>query len=251
MDNQKALQEEPAIIYFYSYTSPNKQTVLVETSNEISPLPESYTQLTKEQAADLKIHLLCPDERSKVLAISSGRFQIDDILDSEEKATIAAKIKERDERLKGWIPPAEVRAKAFGENSVYIDTSEKAQKINTILKKAIAQLPDNEAAEVAELFPAWDSTKTYEAQDRVYYNGQLYRCLSPHSAQETWTPEDAHSLWTKVLTSPTEILEWQQPDSTNPYNKGDRVYFNGEIYESELDGNVWSPATFGWKKIEQ
>jgi hypothetical protein len=50
----------------------------------------------------------------------------------------------------------------------------------------------------------------------------------------------------------TDIGEWTQPDSTNPYMKGDRVIFEGKIYESTIDGNVWSPADYpaGWQEIE-
>lgn len=251
MDTLQTIPEQEITNYFYYYLQPEGEKTTVQTTKNLDPLPEGWFQITEAEYNDINFHDFFPTDSSKVLAIASNQFRLEDIIDSEEREHITQQLEEYNERMKNWIPADEVRVQAFGENSDYIDTTEKAQKINAILKNAIKELPDNEAAEVAELFPAWSSTETYSAQDRVYYNGQLYRCLSPHSAQETWTPEDAHSLWTKVLTSPTEILEWQQPDSTNPYNKGDRVYYNGELYESELDGNVWSPATFGWKKIEQ
>jgi hypothetical protein len=56
----------------------------------------------------------------------------------------------------------------------------------------------------------------------------------------------------KVLIPDANVIpEWEQPDSTNPYMKGDRVMFNGEVYESAIDNNVWSPAAYpgGWIKI--
>jgi len=28
---------------------------------------------------------------------------------------------------------------------------------------------------------------------------------------------------------------------------GDRVLFNGEVYISKIDNNVWSPDTYGWE----
>lgn len=45
--------------------------------------------------------------------------------------------------------------------------------------------------------------------------------------------------------------EWKQPDSTNPYMKGDKVTYNGKTYESVIDNNVWSPDTYpaGWKEF--
>ena len=65
-------------------------------------------------------------------------------------------------------------------------------------------------------------------------------------------PVDAASLWAKVLIpNPDVIPEWEQPDSTNPYMKGDKVTYNGKTYESVIDNNVWSPDTYpaGWKEI--
>ena len=48
-----------------------------------------------------------------------------------------------------------------------------------------------------------------------------------------------------------EIPEWVQPTADNPYMTGDKVRFNGEIYESIIDNNVWSPADYpqGWQKL--
>ena len=36
------------------------------------------------------------------------------------------------------------------------------------------------------------------------------------------------------------------------YKKGDRVLFNGSVYESLIDGNAYSPTAYpaGWKLIE-
>jgi hypothetical protein len=51
-----------------------------------------------------------------------------------------------------------------------------------------------------------------------------------------------------------EIDDWVQPAGAHDaYNTGDRVRFEGAIYESLIDGNVWSPADYpaGWKLIEE
>lgn len=48
-----------------------------------------------------------------------------------------------------------------------------------------------------------------------------------------------------------EVPEWVQPDSTNAYAKGDRVTFDGKVWESLIDNNVWSPADYpaGWQEV--
>ena len=132
-------------------------------------------------------------------------------------------------------------------------TREKALQLRTMIEKASVSLEDADALGAMELFPVWQTNIDYAAGDRVRYGGVLYRCLQGHEAQDTWTPADAPSLWARVLIpDPGEIPEWEQPDSTNPYMKGDRVRFAGKIYESLVDNNVWSPADYpaGWKIVE-
>ena len=131
---------------------------------------------------------------------------------------------------------------------------EAAKVVRATMDKAGAMLTDEQALQVTALYPLWDTTKTYAVGDRVRYAGNLYRCLQPHTAQETWNPADAPSLWAKVLTSETgEILPWVQPDSTNPYAKGDKVTHNGKTWESLVDNNVWEPGAVGteslWKEV--
>lgn len=119
----------------------------------------------------------------------------------------------------------------------------------------LTSVNDEVAEKIPEVFPAWDgSGKEYKKDDRVQYNDVLYKVLQNHTSQSIWTPTDAPSLFSKVLTSTTgEPQEWQQPDSTNPYMKGDKVLFNGKVYESIIDNNVWSPTDYpaGWKEITE
>lgn len=126
--------------------------------------------------------------------------------------------------------------------------------LRATMDKAGAMLTDEQALQVTTLYPLWDATKTYAVGDRVRYAGNLYRCLQPHTAQETWNPADAPSLWAKVLTDPSgTILPWEQPGSTNPYMKGDKVTHNGKTWESLVDNNVWEPGAVGteslWKEV--
>lgn len=119
-----------------------------------------------------------------------------------------------------------------------------AKTINSIT------IEDETALRMVEYYPAPDAA-SYAAGDRIQYNGKLYKCLQAHIAQADWNPIDAPSLWAEVLAGQdgTEIGEWVQPDSTNPYMRGDRVSYNGKIYESEVDNNVWAPGVYGWVEI--
>ena len=125
-----------------------------------------------------------------------------------------------------------------------------AKKLRPIIDKAAASLDDATALEAVTLFPVWSAADAYGAGDRVRYDGVLYRCLTAHTAQETWTPTDAPSLWAKVLVSDDgAILPWEQPDSTNTYSIGDKVTHNGKTWVSIVDLNSYEPGVYGWEEV--
>ena len=125
---------------------------------------------------------------------------------------------------------------------------EAARAVRAAMDVAGRLLTDEQALEAAAIYPAWDGGAAYEKDDRVRYGERLYRCLQAHQAQADWTPTAAVSLWAKVLTSETgEALPWEQPESTNPYMKGDRVTHGGKTWVSTVDNNVWEPGVYGWE----
>ena len=132
--------------------------------------------------------------------------------------------------------------------------TEYARKLRPLIEKAAISLNDTDALEAKELFPVWSGASIeYKVNDRVRYNSILYKCLQQHTSQEEWTPIAAASLWAKVLIPDPEVIpDWEQPDSTNPYMRGDKVRFDGHIYESAIDNNIWSPAAYpaGWSLVE-
>lgn len=119
---------------------------------------------------------------------------------------------------------------------------------------ALMSISDEAALKMPDYFPTWDGNgHQYAAGDRVMYGDVLYKVLQTHTSQSDWAPNSAPSLFAKVLTSVAgEPLPWQQPDSTNPYMTGDRVTYNGKVYESLIDNNVWRPDEYpeGWKEID-
>lgn len=125
---------------------------------------------------------------------------------------------------------------------------ELAVKLRPLIEKAALSLNDEDALEAKELYPQWSGDYvSYTTDMRVRYEGILYRVLQAHISQPSWTPINAPSLFAKVLIpDPDVVPEWEQPDSTNPYMKGDRVMFNGATYESTIDNNVWAPNVYGW-----
>ena len=121
---------------------------------------------------------------------------------------------------------------------------------------SLMSISDDVALKISDVFPVWSGDSIeYKKDTKLTYNGVLYKVLQAHTSQADWTPDAAPSLFAKVLVTGDEDTppEWQQPDSTNPYNKGDWVLFNGKTYESLIDGNVWSPSAnpAGWKEVTE
>ena len=128
-----------------------------------------------------------------------------------------------------------------------------ARKLRPYIEKAALSLNDEDALEAKELYPQWSGNGiSYKVNDKVRYNGVLYKVLLAHTSQEGWTPTAAPSLFAKVLIPDENIIpEWEQPDSTNGYQIGDRVMFENKIYESLINNNIWSPIAYsaGWREV--
>lgn len=116
-------------------------------------------------------------------------------------------------------------------------------------------LTDEQALQVPLVFNEFEIGVLYKVGTRILYNDVLYKVLIEHTSQETWTPDVAPSLFAKVLNETLDgsIPEWEQPDSTNGYMKGDKVMFEGKTYESLIDNNVWSPLDnpTGWLCLDE
>lgn len=130
---------------------------------------------------------------------------------------------------------------------------QKARAIRAIIEKASASLPDDDALEAVELFPAWAADTSYALDIRVRYGGKLYKCVQAHTSQTGWEPPNVPALWTEVA-KPGEIPVWRQPTGAqDAYMMGDKVHYpdaDGPVYVSTVDNNVWQPGVYGWEVAE-
>ena len=91
----------------------------------------------------------------------------------------------------------------------------------------------------------WCESKVYS------YNGNKVKCLQPHHRMQ-YLPEETPALWLVIPSVSNGYPEWVQPTGGHDaYQKGDKVEFNSNNYESLIDANVWSPTVYsaGWKQI--
>ena len=112
---------------------------------------------------------------------------------------------------------------------------------------------------VASVFPKYEVGKAYKERDVFSYgenavgDAQLYQVLQAHTSAAEWRPDEAVSLYKKIGVTEDGYPEWVQPlGASDAYNKGDVVSYNGTIYESLIDGNVWSPVDYpaGWGVVK-
>lgn len=110
---------------------------------------------------------------------------------------------------------------------------------------------------VASVFPAYEIGKAYKIKDVFSYgennvgDPQLYQVLSEHTSSAEWTPDIAEGLYKKIGITEDGYPEWVQPlGATDAYNTGDIISYNGVLYRSTVDANVWSPDTYGWEVVE-
>lgn len=129
-------------------------------------------------------------------------------------------------------------------------TREKARKLRELIEQASVSLPDEDALDGVELFPAWTLDKAYEAGQRIRYGDKLYKCVQAHTSQEGWEPNLTPALWTEVA-KPGEIPVWRQPTGAqDAYRIGDKVLYpdsDGDVWVSTIDYNTYQPGVYGWE----
>lgn len=81
------------------------------------------------------------------------------------------------------------------------------------------------------------------------YEGQIWRSLIPFNV---YNPSQYPAGWELVGDIPPQVEAWVQPQGAHDsYQIGDKVLFNGSVYESLINGNSWSPAVYpaGWRLV--
>lgn len=117
-------------------------------------------------------------------------------------------------------------------------------------------LTDEEAMEIATIYPAYEVGKAYAVDEMLTYgvnaagDPQLYRVAQAHTSQADWTPDTTPALYTPIGLNDNGYPVWGRPTGAHDaYGIGDIVDYNGTLYESLIDGNVYSPDEYpaGWE----
>jgi len=124
-----------------------------------------------------------------------------------------------------------------------------AIKYRKRIEQAAVSLPDEDALDAPEMYPHWREYMTLAVNDRICYRDKLYRVVQAHTTQAGWEPDIAPALFTEVA-KPGEIPDWRQPTGAqDAYMKGDKVRYDGKVWVSTVDNNVWQPGVYGWDEV--
>lgn len=129
-----------------------------------------------------------------------------------------------------------------------------------MVRASAATMTDAQLLTVPLLFDEWEPDADYQADEVLRHDGELYRVAQAHRSQAQWVPGEAgtESLYTHITVDPeTGYDVWQRPTGAHDsYDTGDRVLYpdaSGKVYESTIDGNVWSPEEYpqGWREVSE
>lgn len=148
----------------------------------------------------------------------------------------------------GKITTAEQQLQVVEEelNATKAEHEEYVDQVAVILPA----LDDETALSAIGLFPVWEEGKAYAVDERISYNDVLYRVVQNHTSQVEWTPDITPALYVEVVVSESGYDIWVQPTGAHDaYHKGDVVEYNGVLYISLIDGNVYVPDSYpeGWE----
>ena len=134
-----------------------------------------------------------------------------------------------------------------------------AEQLRKAIQMFAATLTDEQAMQIACVYDVYQVNKSYKVDDLFTYgtnsvgDPQLYRVVQAHTSQADWTPNTTPALYTPIGLDDSGYDIWSKPTGAHDaYNIGDIVNYNGTLYKSIINGNVWSPDEYpaGWELFE-
>ena len=110
---------------------------------------------------------------------------------------------------------------------------EKAVKIIDAIKKLRETLTDEVALNYVVLYPDWKIGKEFALGERVEFEGKLYKVITAHTAQATWEPNVALTLF-----EPIDVVN--EGTLANPIVAAvGMTYFKDKYYLDETNGKTY------------
>lgn len=130
---------------------------------------------------------------------------------------------------------------------------ENARKLRAAVIKATAGLDDKIASTIPDLYPRMTyNGELISAGTRINWNGSIKRAAVDLWDREENNPNLAPTLWEDIeyrdgfRIIPTTIT------AGTAFASGELGWWNGVLYRSTLDNNVWTPEAYpaGWEVVD-
>ena len=128
------------------------------------------------------------------------------------------------------------------------------QKISFVALTESGQIDGETASAHADMFEEWKPDINYKVGQIRKYNDALYKVVQDHTSKAEWLPSVTSSLYEPIILTEEGYPIWSKPSGAHDaHNTGDIVDYNGTLYKSLIDGNVYSPDEYpsGWELYEE
>nr|DAX75108.1 MAG TPA: ChiA1-BD-binding domain protein [Caudoviricetes sp.] len=139
------------------------------------------------------------------------------------------------------------------------NTSVEVADIKKATRKLVSksEISVDEYKDIISIYDDWQAGVAYSKGQVVKYKDELWEVIQDHSSQVDWTPDSVPALFKSVTAPKTNdgveiVPDFKQPKGGHDaYKKGDKVKFEGKVYESLIDNNSYSPSAYpqGWEVI--
>ena len=139
------------------------------------------------------------------------------------------------------------------------NTSVEVADIKKATRKLVSksEISVDEYKDIISIYDDWQAGVAYSKGQVVKYKDELWEVIQDHSSQVDWTPDSVPALFKSVTAPKTNdgveiVPDFKQPTGGHDaYKKGDKVKFEGKVYESLIDNNSYSPSAYpqGWEVI--
>ena len=127
-----------------------------------------------------------------------------------------------------------------------------AKKLRAIVEQAAASLDDKTASEAPTLFPRLKQDGSLvRAGTRICHNGEIKK-----AAVDLWdtadnSPDNATALWETLDYKDGYRIIPETITVTGAFAKGERGWWNGKLYESVAENNVYTPEQYArnWTEV--
>lgn len=131
-----------------------------------------------------------------------------------------------------------------------------AQAARALQEKA-PTMTGTEIIQSEDYLPAFNPEKQYLNVPIGYVcrtpSGNAVKLIQPYdSTIYTQEPEELPAQWGFYWSQDPKKAKPFVAIATSPYNKNDCCLFNGAVYRSKINNNVYSPADYaqGWEPVE-